>query len=45
MEAYFKKADELISTGQIDNPKYSDYVANATQTVKEVSKGKVDIKL
>lgn len=45
LKAYFEKADEIISSGELSSPKYRDYVAKATQTISEVSKGKVNIKL
>lgn len=45
LKNYFEKSQELISSGQISDPRYKNYVANATQLIKEISKGAVDIKL
>lgn len=45
LKSYFEKSQELISSGQISDPRYKDYVANATQLIKEISKGVVDIKI
>lgn len=43
MNAYFKYAQQLIDSGQIDDPKYKDYVAKATQTILQASESKVQI--
>ncbi len=44
LEAYFKKTDEIISDGKIDDKRYDNYVANATQLIYDLSQGKVDIR-
>lgn len=43
MQEYFDDCDELISTKRLRKKKYRNYVAYATQTVFEVSKGQVRI--
>lgn len=43
MQEYFDDCDELISTKRLRKKKYRNYVAYATQTVFEVSKGQVKI--
>lgn len=43
MQQYFDDCDELISTKRLRKKKYRNYVAYATQTVFEVSKGQVKI--
>lgn len=43
MQQYFDSVNELISTRRIGKKKYRNYVAYATQTVWEVSKGQVKI--
>ena len=43
LNAYFKKAYELISTGVLNDPKYKHYVAFATNTILDLSKGQVEI--
>lgn len=45
LEQYFKRVQELIDNGEIRNPKYKDYVANATDTIREVTRNKVDINI
>lgn len=45
LTSYFKKADELISSGKISDSRYKNYVANATQLIKEISNGVVNIKV
>lgn len=44
LEAYFDKADEIISSGQIDDNRYNTYVANATERIYKLSQGKVDLR-
>ena len=44
LTAYFDKAEEIISSGAITDPKYKEYVANATQTIQTVSMGQVELK-
>lgn len=44
LEAYFEKAEEIISSGEITDSKYKDYVANATDTIADVTKGTVDMR-
>lgn len=44
LEAYFDKADEIISSGQIDDKRYNSYVANATERIYKLSHGKVDLR-
>lgn len=41
LTAYFKKAQEIIDSGEISNPEYKNYVAYATETIGDVSKGQV----
>lgn len=41
MQQYFADADELISGRKITKKKYKNYVALATQTVEEASRGQV----
>lgn len=43
MQQYFDDCDKVISSKIIGKKKYKNYVAYATQTVFEVSKGQVDI--
>ena len=43
MQEYFDDCDELISSKRLRKKKYRNYVAYATQTVFEVSKGQVRI--
>ena len=43
MQEYFDSVNELISTKRISKKKYRNYVAYATQTIWEVSKGQVKI--
>jgi len=43
MRSYFEHIDKLIKTKKIDNKKYENYVAYATQTVFEASKGQVKL--
>lgn len=38
MEAYFEKVDEIISHGGIEDKRYDDYVANATDTIRKIFK-------
>ncbi len=44
LKSYFEKSQELISSGQISDSRYNSYVANATQLIREISNGVVDIK-
>ncbi len=44
MREYFEGADKLISSKKLSKKKYRKYVAYATQTVFEASKGQVDIR-
>ena len=43
LNEYFKKAYELISTGILYEPKYQHYVAFATNTISDLSKGQVEL--
>ena len=43
LNAYFKKAYELISSGKVADPKYQYYVAHATRTIEDISKGFVQL--
>ena len=43
LKEYFDSVNELISTKRISKKKYRNYVAYATQTIWEVSKGQVKI--
>ena len=44
LKAYFDRADEIISSGQIDDKRYDTYVANATERIYKLSQGKVDLR-
>ena len=44
LKAYFDKADEIISDGKIEDKRYDNYVANATQLIYQLSQGKVDLR-
>ena len=44
LEAYFTKANEIISSGKIEDKRYSNYVANATERIYKLSQGKVDLR-
>ncbi len=44
MKEYFDSVDTLIKTKRIGKKKYRNYVAYATDTIWEVSKGQVDIR-
>lgn len=44
LEAYFDSADKLIKSGEIDDPRYKDYVEKATQVIYNISNGKVDLR-
>lgn len=39
LDAYFKRVEELISTGELTDERYKDYVANATKLVSTLTKG------
>lgn len=43
LKAYFARADEIIKSGQIDDERYKDYVAKATELIREISQGLVDL--
>ena len=43
LDRYFKRVQELIDNEELKNPKYKNYVANATDTIREVTHNKVDI--
>ena len=45
MQQYFADADELISGRKITKKKYRNYVALATQTVEEASRGQVSAEM
>ncbi|MGM9994026.1 MAG: hypothetical protein ACI37R_04780 [Candidatus Avigastranaerophilus sp.] len=45
MQQYFADADELISGRKITKKKYKNYVALATQTVEEASRGQVSAEM
>ncbi len=45
LSAYFAKVDELISSKQIDDPRYKDYVENATKLISDISKGKIIVQV
>lgn len=44
LEAYFSKADKIISSKEIDDERYDNYVANATQLIYNITQGKVDLR-
>ncbi len=44
LNAYFAKVNELVKSGQISDPRYQSYVANATQLIYSLSEGKVDLR-
>lgn len=43
MKRHFDEVDDLIINGEITDPKYKNYVVNATQTIYEVSNGEVKL--
>ena len=43
LQDYFESVSEIISSKKIKKKKYKDYVANATQTIFEASKGQVKL--
>lgn len=43
LSAYFETVKELISSGKLNDSRYKNYVANATQNISEASKGSVNI--
>lgn len=45
LQRYFESVDKLIKGRQIKNKKYKNYVAYATETIADVSKGQVLIKV
>lgn len=45
LNAYFSKCNQLIEAGKIEDARYKDYVAYATDTIEHVSKGQVSIQL
>ncbi|MBQ3642212.1 hypothetical protein II906_09870 [bacterium] len=42
---YFNKVNELVKSGQIKDLRYANYVANATQLIRSLTDGKVDIEI
>ncbi|MBQ8887773.1 MAG: hypothetical protein IJY61_08750 [Candidatus Gastranaerophilales bacterium] len=44
LNAYFDRAEELISQGAIKDDKYEKYVAYATETIRDVTKGQVSLR-
>lgn len=44
LTAYFNKVQEIIDSDVIENPEYKNYVAYATETIADVSKGQVYLK-
>ena len=40
---YFTKVNELVKSGEITDFRYANYVANATQLIRSLTDGKVDI--
>ena len=44
LNAYFDKAEELISQGEIKDDKYDKYVAYATRTIRDVTMGQISLR-
>lgn len=44
LTSYFNKVQEIIDSNEIENPEYKNYVAYATETIADVSKGQVYLK-